>query len=129
MTALFDRRSLITAIAAAPLIGCSEARKTGSAAAPPMAVPQRVASPGGLVEIKGDTTGIRLDLRYATAANFTGRTLYSEARAFLQDVATEVLLRARDSAMKEGYGLSIFDAYRPWRVTKQLWDATPAQPA
>ena len=34
-------------------------------------------------------------------------------------------MRARDSAIKEGYGLTVFDAYRPWRVTKQLWDATP----
>jgi zinc D-Ala-D-Ala dipeptidase len=30
--------------------------------------------------------------------------------------------------MREGFGLTIFDAYRPWRVTKALWDATPAGP-
>ena len=27
--------------------------------------------------------------------------------------------------MKQGYGLLIFDAYRPWYVTKIFWDATP----
>ncbi len=24
-----------------------------------------------------------------------------------------------------GYGLLVFDAYRPWHVTKMFWDATP----
>ena len=27
--------------------------------------------------------------------------------------------------MRQGYGLMIFDAYRPWYVTKIFWDATP----
>jgi DNA modification methylase len=26
---------------------------------------------------------------------------------------------------EQGYGLMIFDAYRPWSVTKMFWDATP----
>jgi len=25
-----------------------------------------------------------------------------------------------------GYGLLVFDGYRPWRITKQMWDHTPA---
>ncbi len=117
------RRSVVTAIFVAPLIGCSETRKTESA--PPPTVPQPVSSPAKLIEIEPEASGIGLDLRYATTNNFTGRVLYSQARAFLQGVAADALMRARDSAMKEGYGLTIFDAYRPWRVTKQLWDATP----
>ncbi len=28
--------------------------------------------------------------------------------------------------MTRGYGLLIFDAYRPWYVTRIFWDATPA---
>jgi D-alanyl-D-alanine dipeptidase len=27
--------------------------------------------------------------------------------------------------MKQGYGLLIFDGYRPWHITKIFWDATP----
>ncbi len=119
----FARRSVMTAILVAPLISCSETRKTESAP-PPMAVPQPVASPVGLIEIK-PAAGIRLDLRYATTNNVTGRVLYGQSRVFLQSVAADALMRARDSAMKEGYGLTLFDAYRPWRVTKALWDATP----
>jgi D-alanyl-D-alanine dipeptidase len=78
-----------------------------------------------LVElIKLDKT-IRLDIRYATANNFLGRPVYTEARAFLQRPAGEALKRANKSLRKRGYGLVIHDGYRPWAVTKIFWDATP----
>ena len=79
-----------------------------------------------LVElIKLDPT-IKLDVRYATANNFTGRAVYTEARAFLQRPAAEALVRASRALMKKGYGLSVFDGYRPWSVTKLFWEVTPA---
>ncbi len=34
-------------------------------------------------------------------------------------------MRAHRALAKEGYGLLIHDAYRPWYVTKIFWDATP----
>ena len=37
----------------------------------------------------------------------------------------EALVRAHRSLSKEGYGLLIHDAYRPWQVTKLFWEATP----
>jgi zinc D-Ala-D-Ala dipeptidase len=79
---------------------------------------------GGLVELF-DGPDLRLDLRYATTNNFTGRVLYQEARAFLQGDAAAALMRAVTKANAAGYGMTIFDAYRPWRVTRTLWDATP----
>ena len=79
-----------------------------------------------LVElIKLDRT-IKLDVRYATANNFTGRAVYTEARAFLQRPAAEALVRASRALRKKGYGLAVFDGYRPWSVTKLFWDITPA---
>ncbi|HSO75370.1 MAG TPA: M15 family metallopeptidase [Blastocatellia bacterium] len=78
-----------------------------------------------LVEvIKLDKT-IRLDIRYATANNFLGRPVYTEARAFLQRPAAEALTRANKTLRRQGYGLVIHDGYRPWAVTKIFWDATP----
>jgi D-alanyl-D-alanine dipeptidase len=124
-TILLDRRSVIAMMAAAQIVSCSKPRKTESTSLPSEPVPRRVASPAGLVEIKAKAPGIRLDLRYATANNFTGRVLYSQARAFLQGVAAQALMRVQATAVTNGYGLTLFDAYRPWRVTKQLWDATP----
>jgi zinc D-Ala-D-Ala dipeptidase len=78
-----------------------------------------------LVElIKLDRT-LRLDIRYATKNNFTGRPVYTEARAFLQRPAAEALVRAHRALRKRGFGIVVFDGYRPWRVTKLFWDLTP----
>ncbi len=78
-----------------------------------------------LVElVKLDST-IRLDIRYATANNFMKRKMYTLARAYLQRPAAEALVRAHGKLKASGYGLLIFDGYRPWSVTKQFWDETP----
>ncbi|MCX6007123.1 MAG: M15 family metallopeptidase [Chloroflexi bacterium] len=78
-----------------------------------------------LVElVKLDPT-IKLDIRYATANNFVGRALYPEARAFLQRPAAEALLAAHHWLKGHGYGLVVYDAYRPWSITKLFWDITP----
>lgn len=80
-----------------------------------------------LVElVKLDRT-IRLDVRYATADNFAGRPVYAEARAFLQRPAARALVRASRALRRRGYGLVVFDAYRPWRVTKLFWEITPEE--
>jgi D-alanyl-D-alanine dipeptidase len=68
---------------------------------------------------------IKLDIRYATSRNFLSTPVYSAARAFLQRPAAEALLRAHRELLKQGFGLLIFDGYRPWYVTKIFWDATP----
>jgi D-alanyl-D-alanine dipeptidase len=79
-----------------------------------------------LVElVKLDKT-IKLDVRYAKKNNFVGKPLYKEERAFLQRPAAEALVRAHKELQKLGYGLLIFDGYRPWRVTKLFWEVTPA---
>lgn len=78
-----------------------------------------------LVELVELDKGLRLDIRYATANNFTGRAVYTEARAFLQRPAAEALKRAHAALRKQGYGIVVFDGYRPWSVTKLFWDLTP----
>ena len=78
-----------------------------------------------LVElVKLDPT-IRLDIRYATKNNFLGKKVYKEQRAFLQRPAAEALVRVNQKLRAKGYGLVVFDGYRPWSVTKAFWDATP----
>jgi D-alanyl-D-alanine dipeptidase len=78
-----------------------------------------------LVELVALDPTIKLDIRYATADNFVGRPVYEQARAFLQRPAAEALARAHRGLRAKGYGLLIFDGYRPWRVTKAFWDVTP----
>lgn len=80
-----------------------------------------------LVELTRLDSSIHLDIRYATTNNFVGEKFYSQARAFLQRPAAEALTRVHRSLQHIGYGLLIYDAYRPWYVTKMFWDATPVE--
>lgn len=80
-----------------------------------------------LVElVKLDPT-FKLDIRYATSNNFTGKPVYTEARAFLQRPAAEALVKVNSELKQLGYGLVIYDGYRPWSVTKLFWDITPVE--
>jgi zinc D-Ala-D-Ala dipeptidase len=78
-----------------------------------------------LVELVLLDPTLQLDIRYAGSNNFLGRAVYGQARAFLQRPAAEALIRVNATLHQEGYGLVIFDGYRPWSVTKAFWDATP----
>ncbi len=81
--------------------------------------------PADLVELTALDPTIKLDIRYAGLHNFLGTPLYSQARAFMQRPAAEAVVRVQHALAKEGYGLLVHDAYRPWYVTKIFWDATP----
>jgi D-alanyl-D-alanine dipeptidase len=106
-----------------PLRPVAELRVEALRAAPPVEpAPLRAAE---LVELPSLDPSIRLDVRYATSDNFLATPVYEQARAFLQRPAAEALVRAHRSLAREGYGLLIHDAYRPWWVTWLFWNATP----
>ena len=77
-----------------------------------------------LVEVNGLDPGIKLDIRYATANNFTGQPLYPAARALLLPEPAGALRRANRTLQGQGYGILVYDAYRPGSITKKMWDAT-----
>ena len=107
----------------APVRPVAELRAEALAATPPRETGDFLRS--DLVDVAKLDSRIQLDIRYATTDNFLGTPVYTSARAFLQRPAAEALLRAHRELMKSGYGLRIFDAYRPWYVTRIFWDATP----
>jgi D-alanyl-D-alanine dipeptidase len=78
-----------------------------------------------LVELTALDSSIKLDIRYATANNFLSAPVYKSAKAVMQRPAALALVRAHQALAREGYGLLIHDAYRPWRVTRIFWDAVP----
>ena len=106
-----------------PVRPVAELRTEALAAQPPKE--EGPFRPADLVDLATLDRRITLDIRYATADNFLSTPVYTQARAFLQRPAAEALLRAHRGLRKQGYGLRIFDAYRPWYVTKIFWDATP----
>ncbi len=78
-----------------------------------------------LVDLTALDSTIKLDIRYATNNDFLSTPVYEEAKAFMQRPAAEALVRVQHSLQALGYGILIYDAYRPWYVTKIFWEATP----
>lgn len=107
-----------------PVRPVDELRREALAAEPPVESGD-VREPD-LVELRTLAPTVRYDIRYATTNNFMQSVFYDEPHAFMQRPAAEALARAHRALMREGYGLLIHDAYRPWYVTKMFWDATPA---
>ncbi|MFN4020128.1 MAG: M15 family metallopeptidase [Erythrobacter sp.] len=103
--------------------GC--AARGGPALALPVD-PQATAAPD-LVDLAWLDPRLRFDIRYATRANFMGRSLYPVARAVAQRPVAEALTKVQTRAEAAGYGLLVFDAYRPWRITRAMWDQTPPE--
>jgi D-alanyl-D-alanine dipeptidase len=66
--------------------------------------------------------GLRLDIRYATPNNFMKTTLYPVAKAYLRAPAARALADIQRELASQGLGLKIFDGYRPYRVTEQMWE-------
>ena len=125
-----SRRAVASGLAALPLVGCAPVGPDRDVQFIPahQAAALRPDDPKRLLELIKLDPAIRLDMRYATSNNFTGRVLYDEARAFLAAPAAQAVARASKMAQSDGFGLTIYDAYRPWRITKKLWDATPVGP-
>ncbi len=87
----------------------------------------RTFRPDSLVELVTLDSTMHLDVRYAASNNFMKRPMYSQARAFLQRPAARALVRVSRKLRGLGYGILIFDGYRPWAITKKFWDETPRE--
>ena len=76
-----------------------------------------------LLDVRKVAPQVVVDLRYATAENFTGKVLYPKsARCYLQQDVAEALLAVDKALRAEGLGLKVFDCYRPRRVQFLLWE-------
>jgi zinc D-Ala-D-Ala dipeptidase len=75
-----------------------------------------------LVNLKTYIPGISLDIRYATDNNFLREKVYAVPAAFLKKQAAEALRNVQTELKKEHLGLVIYDAYRPYSITKLFYD-------
>ncbi len=78
-----------------------------------------------LVDVAVLDPSIRLELRYATAENFTGVAMYPVARCLLRRDAAERLVRVQRRLRAEGLGLLVWDCYRPLSVQERFWALVP----
>ena len=74
-----------------------------------------------LVEIKKAIPNITLDIRYATKNNFMKQVMYKQARAFARKPVVASLKKIQQELNKKGYGLKIFDGYRPYATTVEFY--------
>ncbi len=75
-----------------------------------------------LVDVQAVDSTIVVDARYASSNNFTGAPLpgYHAGRALLRTEAAEALSRAQQRLKRSGYGLKVWDGYRPARATRAM---------
>jgi zinc D-Ala-D-Ala dipeptidase len=75
-----------------------------------------------LVDVLRLDRDILLEMRYATPDNFTGRRLpgYCEQRALLLPRPARALARVQARLERDGYGLKVYDAYRPAQATRAM---------
>lgn len=68
---------------------------------------------------------VRVELAYATADNFTGTVIYDFSDAYLRYGTVQKLMEAEGILSEQGYGLVIWDAYRPTYAQEKLWEVWP----
>jgi D-alanyl-D-alanine dipeptidase len=126
-------RAFASVVAALVLWACAPASPPPAprSSAPPVNTEETAVAPDAaadtlLAEVRPLDTTIVVDLRYATANNFTGAPLpgYFANRAFLRREAATALARVQRDLRTRGRGLKVFDAYRPVRATLAMVDWT-----
>ena len=76
-----------------------------------------------MVDLKKKIPLLVLDLRYAGNNNFMHQQLYPAiTTTYLRKPAADSLLAIEKELNKQGLGLKIFDAYRPYSVTEKMWE-------
>ncbi len=76
-----------------------------------------------MVDLRKVMPDITLDLKYATTDNFTHRKLYpATITTYLRRPAADSLKKVINDLKNLNLGIKIFDAYRPYSVTEQMWE-------
>lgn len=77
--------------------------------------------PEGFVDLR-TVEGVRLEVRYHTAENFTGAPIpgYGAPGAWLREAPAAALARVQARLAARGLGLLVYDAYRPRRGSQAM---------
>ncbi len=78
-----------------------------------------------LVTIRDYIPNIYIDVKYATADNFTGQVIYDFSEPSLRYGTMKKLMKVQKELNKRGYSLKVWDAYRPIEAQLKLWEICP----
>lgn len=95
---------------------------------PPVTIPETTLpepEDDALVSVTDYIPGIFVELKYATADNFTGQVIYDFTQAQLRYGTVKKLAAAQEFFESQGLSLKIWDAYRPVAAQWKLWDVYP----
>lgn len=79
----------------------------------------------GFTNIQKLDPDIIVDLKYATEDNFTGKVIYDFTTAIVRTGTAYKLAKASTIVKKQGYRLKVWDAYRPVKSQKKLFEVYP----
>lgn len=78
------------------------------------------------VDITGLEPSIRVDIRYATANNFTGKVVYPpSARCYLRAPVARRLQAVQQALRAQRVSLKVYDCYRPLSVQRHFFALVP----
>ena len=77
------------------------------------------------VRVRDYIPSIAVSLRYATEDNFTGEIIYDFSEAYLRYGTVKKLSAAHAALNEAGYGLLLWDAFRPVSAQFTLWEVCP----
>ena len=88
-----------------------------------LTMPLSFSLPSGFVYLKDIAPGIQQNMRYATTQNFVGRPIvgYQSGQCILTSQAARALKKAQQTAQKLGYGLKVYDCYRPQMAVNDFY--------
>ncbi|HEX3023987.1 MAG TPA: M15 family metallopeptidase [Chitinophagaceae bacterium] len=77
-----------------------------------------------MINLNEKIKGLIIDLRYASVNNFMHRKMYPPKSniCFLRLPVVNALIKIEEYLKQKKLGLKIFDAYRPYDVTKKFWE-------
>lgn len=78
-----------------------------------------------MVRVKDYIPDIAVELKYATTDNFTGQVIYTFTEAYLRYGTVKKLAAVQETLKSYGFGLKLWDAFRPLYGQQALWDAFP----
>lgn len=78
-----------------------------------------------IVRIADFVPGVALDVKYASRENVFYTQLYPKAIALTRLPVARALARVQKELNEQGLGLKIYDGYRPYSITVQMYEMLP----
>ena len=103
-------------------VGSDESDNSEGIRSEPIGGDIRPARPKSFQRVTRLDASIRSDMRYASDQNFVGRPIagYLAPVCYLANPAAKALVEVHQGLLAQGYGLVLFDCYRPERATNDF---------